>query len=426
MDYPTITNDYASFQNSQVSHKLSPIYYNISVTAGYTQLTSSTRSNIAAEINELNNQPIVMNASQWYMSIIRSTIPTNYVPLLIVPIVNGLTQTDLNKTLYTITFQYVDGAGVNVGLPQTTHVEFIPETSNTSPVGTGLYAYPKPPSENQGKQDTTNYYYWVWSQFQFQFFYQKSLIKAWQDFCVYLVGLGISISVDWYPVLTYDINSQIWSLNYPAKIFEQRGIGFERVDMFVDALTIDTLSIPSVIVPRYFRNPSTTPSYTLDQQYKMVVYNNFQNLNIYTNTEVNTDYLTMTAGQSNNNMWGGLVKIIFSVSYGLSTKLEYDSLGANYGQSTNQQSAQKPLYQFLGDLEVDRDSFSKNKNFIQFNNGGSITQSRLVELNEGVIQSFQIAVKWVDTFGNINPITIPDGLPLTVKLGFFPKSTCLL
>jgi len=423
-DFDIITNN--ANQQNQLKNKMSPIYYNVSITPSYHQVAQQD-INFPAFVSEINNQPIIPRASLWYLSVLRATIPTNYLPILIVPIVADDFQNDINKCIYTITFQYADASNNLLGVPLSFPVKFISELYNVSPVNTGEFAYPLPPSQNGGKQDVSTEYYYVYSPTHLQSFYQSSMITAWEAYCDYInTNFSVVLDKTKYPVITYDIPTQIFSINFYQPYFDE-SLSTNKTLMFLDSLSINTFNFQSRLIPPFFRTlgaPSpTVPAYNLYQQNYINCFFNGVNKNIH---PLLVDYLTMTAPQTNNDMWGGVVKIIFQVSYGISTRLEYDSAPSAFGTQTNQQSAQRPLYQFLTDLEVDRTQFQFHRNFIQFNNGGGITAGRLIELNEGIIQNFDIYVKWVDCFGNIKNISLPDGMPLTMKIGWFPKTTMLI
>lgn len=423
-DYAVITND--ANQQNQLRHKMSPIYYNVSITPSYHQVNEQD-TDFPAFVSEINNQPIIPRASMWYLSVLRATIPTNYLPILIVPIVADDLQNDINKCIYTITFQYADASNNLLGAPLSFPVKFISELQNVSPINTGDFAYPLPPSQNNGRQDVSTEYYYIYSPNHLQFFYQSSMIEAWEAYADYInATFGVVLDKTKYPIITYDIIAQLFSINFYAPYFDQ-SLTTNKHFLFLDSLSINTFNFQSKLIPPYFRTlgdaSPTVPAYNKYQQNQVTCY--FNGINKNTNPAL-TDYYIMTAPQTNNDMWGGVVKIVFQVSYGISTKLEYDSAPSAFGTTTNQQSAMRPLYQFLTDLEVDRTQFQYHRNFIQFNNGGGITAGRLIELNEGIIQNFDIYVKWVDCFGNIKSISLPDGMPLTIKIGWFPKTTTLI
>jgi hypothetical protein len=400
--------------------KVSPLYYNINITAGYRQ--QANQSVIApAFLNELNSQVVLNNSSNYFCSVVRASIPTNYVPLLIVPIVDGIAQADINKCIYSVSFYYIGADGTTIILRKNANITYQPEfypaiaQNDQAP-----YQLPKPPSDYNGVQDVRGNYYYIYNIFQIVKFYQDSINLLWADFASDpLVGLN----PDTPPILTYNNATQLFSMNYPKSVKFQSKFGTldppsSFVLMTVDSLSVDTFNFSALIVPRPLR-PFPSDGYI------MQVIDNFNNTVKLSGTGDEL-FTQMEACQSNLNMWGALTKIIFSVSYGISSKQEYDTISSSFGTNTNQQNIQKPIYSYLADLEVNRDEFARNRNFIQFNNGGSITQSRLIELTGQQIQNFQLSVKWVDVFGNINDLDIPDGQPLSIKLGFFGKETSII
>ena len=191
-DFDIITNN--ANQQNQLKNKMSPIYYNVSITPSYHQVAQQDVE-FPAFVSEINNQPIIPRASLWYLSVLRATIPTNYLPILIVPIVADEFQNDINKCIYTITFQYADASNNLLGVPLSFPVKFISELYNVSPVNTGNFAYPLPPSQNDGKQDVSTEYYYVYSPTHLQSFYQSSMITAWEAYCDILTQIFLLFSI---------------------------------------------------------------------------------------------------------------------------------------------------------------------------------------------------------------------------------------
>ena len=397
------------------NQKSGPIYYNINSQLGYRPVSQQDVI-ISANIEELNNQVIIDRASDYYVSVARAVIPTNYVPLLIVPIESNLGQADINKCIYTITFQYIDAMQVPIGVPYTRNVAFISQTKNPNPVGVDQWSYPLPPSLNNGLQDVSTYYYYIYDSPQFLYFYNKSLQSIYQGFVNDLFNLhGIVLPNDAYPILTLNRNTLIFSINFPINLYDQAV--FPCVNMYVDQLTIDTLNLIGIFDPPQAR-------ITQPQIYLVASYNSFDNNITFPNLPYT--YYKMENAYSNLNMWAGMSKIIITVNYGISSKFEYDSLAVPFGLNTNQTSLQKPLLQYLADFTIVRNDWYKNPNYVQFDNGGNITESRLIELSGQIIQSFSISVRWLDCFGNIRPLELPSGVPLSMKLAFWKKTNTSL
>jgi hypothetical protein len=136
----------------------------------------------------------------------------------------------------------------------------------------------------------------------------------------------------------------------------------------------------------------------------------------------------MTAWKSSLNMWYALTKIVFTVNYGIPTKLEFSNQISSDGSlSANIITAGvRPLRPILTDIQVDIDHFAYNNNFITYQTS-SISQVRLIEITtEQDLKDFQISVSWISNYNIQYDLIIPTGQPLDLKLAFYPKTTTLI
>jgi len=399
---------------------LPPIYYNLSQINGYknpdTALFSSLQS--PAIIEEFNNQLILNNQSEYYVSIARATIPTSGIPRLIVPIQQGLTQTDKNKCIYTIKFKLCTGRtnGQFVFNPiydQELAVSFI---SQNPYLFNNVFA----PNENNGFQDLSNSYYYIYDIEIILEMFNRAIRQLFPVFCAQ-GGLPAYVNTI-FPQILWNSNNRSFECVYPASVngvpyFDQNA-AYPFIVFQIDALSSDLLQLTGI-------NNSPDDNYISN-----ICFNKFNNVSTNTIGGNAIIYYTMTASQSSLTNWGALSKIIFSVSYGISTVPEYDSIpidnqGTTNPASSGQGAFNKPSLPMLQDLEVSKEEFSINNNFIQYQTS-SITQSRLICMTGSMLQSFQLSVYWLDVFGVRHILNLPQGIPLTIKLAFYPKTTTLI
>jgi hypothetical protein len=127
-------------------------------------------------------------------------------------------------------------------------------------------------------------------------------------------------------------------------------------------------------------------------------------------------------------MWQAMRKVVFTILYGIPTKLEYESTIQSTGQleATDDQNTFRPLKPTLTDLQVDINEFGNNNNYLQYSTS-SISQIRLIDITTNQnLKDFSISVQWLSTFGRLYDLIIPTAHPLDLKLAFYPKTTTLI
>jgi hypothetical protein len=246
--------------------------------------------------------------------------------------------------------------------------------------------------------------------------FNNTIKTAFATFCA---QVGLSYNSAYYPNLLWNSSNRCFECRFPASVngvayFDQySSTPYPFIVFQIDALSSDLLQLTGI------DNAS-------DNNFiSNVCFNKFNNVSTTTIGGDVIIYYTMTASQSSLNNWGSLSKIIFAISYGISTIPEYDSIPIDNQGTTNQTLLNKPNVPMLQDLEVSREDFAINNNFIQYQTS-SITQSRLIAMTGSMLQSFQLSVYWLDVFGVRHILNLPQGIPLTIKLAFYPKTTTLI
>jgi hypothetical protein len=348
------------------------------------------------------------NQKDYYVSVVRASIPTSSIPRLIVPIETGITQTDKNKTLYKVRIKLCTGVNPNGTLifneafttsNNVTFVSQLPFEGDKTP----------PPSQNNGSQFLDNDYYYVYDVEALLKMFNDTLNTTFTQFCAQ-VGLPQPYNAAYAPHILWNSNNRLFELKTVADV---AGLTY-----FDDSIFPNLVFQCDLLSSDLFQ---LSGSATADAFINNYSFNKYNNETIVGNVK----YYTMTATQSSLNNWGSFSKVIFSISYGISTIQEYDSVPTPDQGSTNSYNLNKPSVPMLTDIEVDKDAFSINNNFIQYQTS-SITQSRLISMTGSMLQSFQLSVYWLDVFGVRHSLSLPEGLPLTIKLGFYPKTTTLI
>ncbi len=375
-----------------------PLYYNLSQIKSYTN--NNTRTVSPAVIEENNYQLILEDSSNYYISIARATIPSNSIPMIIIPVTTGQPNPDL--TLYFMQMKLATGPYTyDETKTQTLNVNFLSQLPF-------LQSSIKPPLNTQ---DFSNDYYFIYDIEQMLLMFNNTLSSLWNVFAV-----GVGAIAGFKPYMTFDYGTRIFSINMPASVgatpyFDQNS-AYPHYALFMDDLSLDLFGFTGYDID-------------LSNETLIACFNKYDNNSTVVIGPDTSIYYKMTSSQSSINMWQALNKIVIATTYGISTAQEYETIPSARQQSTDSNLLNKPQIQMLTDLEVDRSLFAENRNYIQFLSS-SITQQRLISVKSDYLQSFILSVYWVDNFGVQRPLRLPSGIPLSIKLGFYPKSTTLI
>ncbi len=396
------------------------IYVNASVTTGVNAtLLSNQFQDLLTSFNYpslnfkvINQDVIVKDPSQYYLTLSRCNLSTNTIPKFIFPIQNGIGQPFVNLSPYAVGFVYYDALGVKI-------YEYYDVINYVSEV---LDDMPFPPSQNNGYQDFVNIptYYYVYSIAQMLYIFNLSISGVFASFANGLQNdHGVIIDRTLYPFYTYDDSTKLFALNFPKSLFDPSV--FPRITMGQDIASVGLFDAP------YLRN---TLIVNKSPFYVMAVRNLFNNTVVYNSI----DYFAMHASQNTINLWCPVTRILFVSDNIPIRKLEVDVAFTNIPfSSTNQfgtspsasSSFQIPVLPIFFDLQVNPDQWV-NKEFIEYTTS-SIAQSRLIALGSGVpLQNFQVSVYWQDIYNNPHPLVATPNTQNNIKLGMFKKSTNLM
>jgi len=397
------------------NNSITPIYYNLSLINGYKNSDEIFLS--PSIIEEYNNQVILKNQKEYYVSVARANIPTSSIPMIIVPIEtnlgfdasnNPIPQPNKDLTIYKIRFRYQTEFGaftIPFDLEKT--VIFQSQFKNLTV---------NPPSLNNNKQDFSNSYYYVYDIEQMILMFNDTLKSAFLEFCS---QPDIpTFNPDFFPYITFDYSTRIFSINMTANYYN----GATTINYF------DEKVFPNISL-QFDAQSSDLFQFTGYSIGDGFIYNNcfnkYDNITLIQDGSTAQTIFKMTASQSSLNMWRSISKIVFIINYGISTIQEYDSVPIASNENTQINNSSKPQVPILTDLETDLYNWSINRNYITFDSN-SITQARLISMTGAMLQSFKLSVKWVDVFGNYQDINLPQGQPLSIKLAFYPKTTTLI
>jgi hypothetical protein len=409
-----------------LSHNKSPLYFNISQIISYDQkpLALADTNQVRSNIQVYNDAPFLKDSSNYFIGVQRALIPTSIVPRLIVPIcffdVEGNVNTDPNKLLYTVSLAYRDNTGT-ILTSLSTNVIFISEI-----IGGRI-----PVVKNLTQDfDTSEFYYFVYDINTLLRSMNTTIISIFGKFIKQVrdLGLGIDTSSWEPPYFGFNQNNNKFTISAQKDFFNQDDIvtydingnpiktKVARIEIYTGGLFEDLVQLPTSYLDKSLRAGNNN-----------LLFNYIFTLNDGTAT-LNGDIMTMTSWKSSLNMWQAMRKVVFTILYGIPTKLEYESTIQSTGQleATDDQNTFRPLKPTLTDLQVDINDFGTNNNYLQYSTS-SISQIRLIDITTNQnLKDFSISVQWLSTFGRLYDLIIPTAHPLDLKLAFYPKTTTLI
>lgn len=334
------------------------IYYNIAIT------NKNENKDITATYNETRTDTILKSTNNYYVSVVRFSIPAFNIPLLI-PKIQKYPNTDPNLTIYGIKLSYQ-----NV-FSDIFYVNF---------VSTSLYPTPPPLSPSQPNQVNSNYYF------------------------VYSIDNFINMVNSAFVLAINDLNSKIALPSVTPPQFY-----FDPTTQFIflkTTLDYDS-SLPSPIII-YPNIPLSTlfSGFNLkdyDSDFYRYLINVKPNNVISGSIHSQQEYVTVGS-------WNVMKSVVFTTS---SIPIQSEFIPSIDDTSNN--SSRKIITDFEPILDIPMTTRSIYQYFPQ-------GEYRLIGLlSNAELRSFDLQIYWQDKELNLYPILIPPLQSATVKLMFAKK-----
>ena len=177
------------------------IYYDM-ITTNY---KSEKTEPVAINFQENRNIPLLNNSGDYEMSIVRFQVDSQLLPILIPEIESN--QSDINKTIYSVSMSYLPDGQTNP-IEVQTYITWQPQNKNT--------IIPPPPSSNSNglQSDTGSYYYC----YNFQWFVSliyKACLDCFQELQQKTTGLENCIA----PVISWNPDNNTAVISAPSDYF---------------------------------------------------------------------------------------------------------------------------------------------------------------------------------------------------------------
>lgn len=376
---------YSNNKKAIVEKNNDRIYYNIAIPGSNTSTTNSGFFNfVPANYVEQLNQSIIDNPSDYYMTIVRFTIPTQIIPIFIFEAQPFPNTTDKDLGIYSVTLEY------NGNFSPETFVRFITVDPTAE--------QPQPPTNVQNRFWTRTLYYYVYNYTDFLVMINTALSQAFTDlpfpapttppFFIYTPETQlISLIAD---KAFYDL-----SLVNPVKIYFNY-----HLQRFVDGL-------PSIFY-------STNDPLGRDTQF--VIKDLKNNTYLLPNIAAPPTYLITTQNYNTLSDWNSFKSLQITTNL-IPIRNEY----VPSSQNINNVSGNVNLRGVITDFEPLLDTGAESRTTIQYQQSGPYRLVNMTDINP--LTKIDISVYWTDELLNTYLLYVPEGQVLTLKIAFIKKST---
>lgn len=385
-----------SFTNRVLPEKL---YYDVVIT----NLNNDNTPPPIAYFNETRSSPFVSDPEQYYMSIIRFTLDTPTLPVLI-PEIKPYS-TNLNDTIYSLTLQWQNPVAPFQVFTSQKYIQYAPQDQ--------AVVVPLPPSQtNNGLQNNKTGYYDIYNYQYWIYLINQTFLSAYNDLKAQVLASALVLPSNFPPVMTYDTTNNIAILNSDVAGYSTTSANYIQM-YFNSALHQQFCSFPFYI--KTFNDP-------LGRNYQIQT-NTFGGANTvqfpptapaFTAIETIQEYSTVS-------LWTPVASIVFCsntlpiVSNQLSSPLLYIN-GVVLNNSSNNANISQIITDFVSD-----DGIYKPNIVYQ-----PTAQYRLVELlGNRPIYTLDITIFWKDRQGQFNPFRLSAGSSATIKFLFTRKDTVI-
>lgn len=360
------------------------IYYNISIPGSNISTINSNFYNLVPAIyTEQLNQSILDNPNDYYMSIIRFTIPTQSIPIFIFEAQPFPNTTDKDLGIYSVTLEY------NGSFSPETFVRFV-TTNPTAEI-------PHPPTIQYIYWQKTFYYY-VYTYTHFLTMINTALATAFST----LPGAPVTTP----PFLIFDESTQLISL-VADKDFYNLALPIPIKIYFNGPLQRFVDGIPFIFYD--INDP-------LGRDTQFLVQDLRNNTYLLPNIAAPPTYLIMTQNYNTLSNWNSF-KSLQMVTNLIPIKNEYTPSA----QNINNTSGNVNLVGVLTDFEPLLDKGAESRTTIQYQQQGPYRLINMTDINP--LTKIDINIFWTDQFLNQYALYVPEGQVLTLKIVFIKKST---
>lgn len=373
------------------------IYYDIVST----NFQSTTTEEPFLRFNETRTNPIISNAGDYYLSIVRFSLDTYNLPNFVCEIQPNQANKDLS--IYSVTLEYDNGLGVKTPSSQV-YVNWVPQNKNS--------IIPLAPNQTaSGFQEFTPYYYC----FQFQYFLaliNTALGTAMASLITNTGGIASPIATANQPIFTWDVTSNKAIIQAETQFYEEGNLAKIRI-----YCNPPLFSLFNSFLSLYYG----VSGVTLGRNYQFLIedYNGVNTILLPTNAPpANQKIFTQIFQEfSTIDTWTPVSSIVFTsntmpiISNQLSAPLLFNDGKTSSGLGNNSNFAQ-----IITDMITNQQVFKPNILY------SPSAEYRRVDMTGNLpLSNIDINVYWRNKVGALIPFTLASGSSATIKFLFERK-----
>ena len=416
---------------SRISYEPYHIYYDLNI---LNNDTTGTQRPPFLQFTEIRNSPYLNNPSDYFCSVVRFSVETPTLPLIIPQVkLGGTAAGSENDLIYSCTIGHPTLGSAN-GYQK--FVQYIPQSS--------LALFP-PPTPTVGTPINAsalfNEYYYTFSYKPFIDMINNALRAAWVDTLAGIAALGAAAyTAANAPYLYWDEDANIATWVVPQDLFETPSgtdpapallgaLGGVPLYIYFNAPLFNLFSSFEAIQNGYGASGGGTTPTSFGRNWKMM-FPDTVTPNPYTITAAGAvqalpiiatkNCVRVSQEYPTTALWNPVQSIVFTTSLLpiapsiVSTPVLFGA-GASFTTSGNNSG----IANILTDLEV---SLEKGWQYKPSINYVPTAEYRLFDLNGNApLSAIEISVNWKDTFGTVHQFRLASGANASLKLMFRRK-----
>jgi hypothetical protein len=376
------------------------LYYDIT----FSNLASDQTISPVVNFNETRAQPFLQDPEQYYMSIIRFSLDTSSLPIIIPTITPN--QPDINLTTYSISLGYRPVGALN-DLVVRTFIKFEPQNL--------IASLPSAPSQTSDKlQDNSTGYYYIYTYQFWIYLINKAFLECYTQLAFEMSLIGQTLPSPHPPVLEFDTVDRTAVINCDR-------VGYEsNLPRPITIYFNNNLGQLFSSFPLYINSDSGDP---LGLNYKIAI-SLFGGATLIEYPVIDPTYTAIQCWQeySTTSIWSPVQSIVFTssllpvVSNQLSNPVILNNGGAIGSNGNNANFAQ-----ILTDMMVENSDYKPS---VLYN---PTAEYRLLEMiGNKPLYSVDIQIYWKNREGQLIAFRLVPGGTATMKLLFTKRKNLML
>lgn len=420
--------------NSRISYEPYHIYYDLSI---LNNDTTGTVKPPFLQFTEIRNSPYLANPSDYFASVVRFSVETATLPLIIPQVRRG--GASINETIYTVSLNHP-----LLPAPISVPVQYVPQSSPS--------VAPPPNFPIVSPDDIINEYYYTYSYKPFIDMVNTALRTAWtQALAVpaFVAIVGAAYGVENFPYLWWDEDANIATWVVLANVFQTPTANNPNPTLLAGLLTPVQVFFNTELFNLFssfsaFQNGYGNPL-PLGLNWRMnfpdTITVNPYNANTLTAGAVppapsmptfpqslapppaqpiNNSLLRVSQEYPTTALWNPVQALVFTTSLlPIASSITSTPVLFGQGQAFTNAGNNSGIANILTDLEVSTDKGWQTKPNIIYT---PTAEYRLFDLNGNApLSAIEITVNWRDTFGLLRQFRLGAGCNASIKLMFRRK-----